>query len=80
MHIYVPFIMYCSRLFVVDFQIVLPCDGVRQVTQLHISQPSFMFVSAAVSETCKLNQNKKKEEKNSELAISNLTPSWAYIF
>ena len=58
--------MYCSRLFVVVFQ-----EGnclhtfkhayVRRVTEL----PSFMFVSAAVSELCELNQN--KEKKNSEI-------------
>ena len=36
------------------------------------SLPSFMFVSAAVSELCESNQNKKeKEKKNSE---TNLTP------
>ena len=33
-----------------------------------ISPPSFVFVSAAVSEIHELNQNKKKkEEKNSEI-------------
>ena len=37
-------------------------------SQSYISPPSFMFVSAAVSEMRELNQNKKKEEKkNSEI-------------
>ena len=31
--------------------------------QSYISPPSFMFVSAAVSEIHELNQNKKKKEK-----------------
>ena len=35
-------------------------------SQSYISPPSFMFVSAAVSEIRELNQNKKKEE-NSEI-------------
>ena len=35
-------------------------------SQSFISLPSFMFVSAAVSEIRELNQNKKKEKKNSE--------------
>ena len=33
-------------------------------SQSYISPPSFMFVSAAVSEIHELNQNKKKEKKN----------------
>ena len=45
-------------------------DVVRRVTE-YISPPSFMFVSAAVSEIRKLNQKKKGILK---LAISNLTP------
>ena len=37
-------------------------------SQSFISLPSFMFVSAAVSELCESNQNKEKEEeKNSEI-------------
>ena len=46
-------------------------------SQSYISPPSFMFVSAAVSEIRELNQNKKEKEeekKNLKLAISNLTP------
>ena len=41
----------------------------------YISPPSFMFVSAAVSEIHKLNQHKKKKEEknNSEIDLS-----WAY--
>ena len=38
-----------------------------------ISPPSFMFVSAAVSEIRELNQNKKKKTENNN-SISNLTP------
>ena len=66
MHIHVPFIMYCSRLFVVFFprKKLFTYFYVRQVTEL-ISQPSFMCVSAAVSELRESNQNKKK--KNSEI-------------
>ena len=42
-------------------------------SQSFISLPSFMFVSAVVSELRESNQNKKEEEKkNSEIA--NLTP------
>ena len=39
-------------------------------SQSFICLPSFMFVSAAVSEICELNQNKKMKEKekiNSEI-------------
>ena len=36
------------------------------------SLPSFTFVSAAVSEMCELNQNKK--EKDNENGYFNLTP------
>ena len=36
-------------------------------SQSYISPPSFMFVSAAVSEIHELNQKKKKKEKNSEI-------------
>ena len=39
MHIYVPFIMYCSRLFVVEMNCVptFKHDVVRWVTELHLS-------------------------------------------
>ena len=40
-------------------------------SQSFISLPSFMFVSAVVSEIRELKEKKKKEEK---LTISNLTP------
>ena len=43
-------------------------------SQSFISLPSFMFVSAAVSEIRELKKEKEKEKKNSEMAISNLTP------
>ena len=70
MHIHVPFMKYCSRLFVVVFQEVI--NMVLFVgSQIYISKPSFMFVSAAVSEIHELNRNKKKEKENS---YSNLTP------
>ena len=72
--IHAPFIMYCSRLFVVVFQEINCLQTfkhvyVRQVTELHLSIPSFMFVSAVVSEIHELNQNKKKKMKknNSEI-------------
>ena len=41
-------------------------------SQSFLSLPSFMFVSAAVSEIHELNQNKKKEKL--KLAISKLSP------
>ena len=41
-------------------------------SQSFISLPSFMFVSAVVSEICELKEKKEKEEK--KLTISNLTP------
>ena len=41
-------------------------------SQSFISLPSFMFVSAVVSEIRELKE--KKEKKNSEMTISNLTP------
>ena len=50
MHIHAPFIMYCSRLFVVVFQ-ERNCLHMPMFvgSQSFISQPSFMFVSAPVS-------------------------------
>ena len=64
MHIHVPFIMYCSKLFVVVFQ-ERNCLHMPMFvgSQSSISQPSFMFVSAPVSKIRELNQNKKKKEK-----------------
>ena len=64
MHIHAPFIMYCSRLFVVVFQ-ELNCLHMPMFvrSQSFISLPNFMFVSAVVSEICEL----KKEKKNSEI-------------
>ena len=62
MHVHVPFIMYCLRLFVV-FQVMNCLHMTLFVgSQSFISLPSFMFVSAAVSEIRKLNQNKRKSE------------------
>ena len=60
-----PFIMYCLRLFVVVFQDLNMPMFVG--SQSFISLPSFMFVSAVVSEIREL----KKEKNNSEMA--NLT-------
>ena len=73
MHIHAPFIMYCSRLFVVVFQEINCLLNMPMFvgSQSFISLPSFMFVSAAVSEIRESNR-KKKEKKNS---VSNyLTP------
>ena len=42
-------------------------------SQSFISLPSFMFVSAVVSEIRELKE-KKKEKNNSEIDYSNLTP------
>ena len=77
-HIHVPFIAYCSRLFVAVFRIVYILLNMTLFVigpQSCISPPSFMFVSAAVSEIGELNWN-KKEEKNSEIGYFHL--SWAY--
>ena len=47
-------------------------------SQRFISLPSFIFVSAAVSEIRESNRKKKKEkEKNSEIDFFHL--SWTYI-
>ena len=66
MHIHVPFIMYCSLLFSNLLNMTMFIGS-----QSFISLPSFVFVSAPVSELCELKQNKEKK-KNSEIA--NLTP------
>ena len=62
MHIHVP--MSCSRLLVVVFQ-EMNCLNMTMLveSQSLISPPSFMFVSAVVSEIRELNQNKKKLRK-----------------
>ena len=57
---------YCSRLFVVESNCLHMPMFVG--SQSFISLPSFMFVSAVVSEIRELNQNKKKKkEKSSEI-------------
>ena len=68
MHVYAPFIMYCSTLFVVVFQ-EMNCLNVTLFvgSQSFISLPSFMFVSDAVSELRKSNQNEKEKKNNSEI-------------
>ena len=58
---------YRSRLFVVDLHCLNMALFVG--SQSYISPPSFMFVSAAVSEMCDLNQNKKKRRRNLKLAL-----------
>ena len=47
-------------------------------SQSFVSLPSFMFVSAAVSELCELNQN-KKEKKNSEIGYFQFNTFTGYI-
>ena len=74
-HIHAPFIMYCSRFFVVVFQ-EINCLATYFLnmpmfvgSQSFISLPSFTFVSAVDSEIRELKEKKKKEkeEKNSEI-------------
>ena len=72
--------MYCSRLFVVVFQ-EINCLNMPMFVgpQSFISLPSFMFVSAVVSEIreSKEKKGKKKKERRRrilKLTISNLTP------
>ena len=69
MHIHAPFIMYCSRFFVVVFQEINCFHTFMFVgSQSFISLPSFMLVSAVVSEICELKEKKKeREKKNSEI-------------
>ena len=64
-YMHVPFIMYCSRLFVVVFQ-EINCLHIMPMfvgSQSFISLPSFMLVSDAVSEIRESNQKKKKEKE-----------------
>ena len=64
--------MYCSMLFVVVFQERNCLHMTLFVgSPSFISLPSFMFVSAAVSELCESNRNKKeeKEEENNSSEI-----------
>ena len=60
----------CSRIFVVVFQEISCLHTFKHAmfvrSQSFISLPSFMFVSAVVSEICESNR-KKKEKKNSEI-------------
>ena len=70
--LHAPFIMYCLRLFVVVFQEINCLNMPMFVgSQSFISLPSFMFVSAVVSEIRELKEKKEKEEKekknNSEI-------------
>ena len=75
MHIHVPFIMYCSRLFV-----EINCLHTFKLigSQGFSSLPSFMFVTAPISELCELNQNKKK--KNSEIGYFQLENGFLHTF
>ena len=65
MHIHTPFIMYCSRIFVVVFQkkivYILLNMPVFVGSQSFISLPSFMFVSAVVSEIRELKEKEKEK-------------------
>ena len=64
LHIHAPFIMYCLRLFVVVFQEINCLNMPMFVrSQSFISLPSFMFVSAVVSEIRELKEKKEKEKK-----------------
>ena len=75
MHIHAPFIMYCLRLFVVVLNILLNMP-MFVGSQSFISLPSFMFVSAVVSEIRELKEKKKEKKKNnSEIDYFHL--SWA---
>ena len=69
MHLHAPFIMYCLRLFVVVFQDKLFILNMPMFvgSQSFISLPSFMFVSAVVSEIRELKKEKEKEKNNSEM-------------
>ena len=64
MHIHAPFLMYCSRLYVVVFH----CLNMPMFvgSQSFISLPSFMFVSAMVSE---IHELKEKKNNNSEIRL-----------
>ena len=75
--IHAPFIMYCSRLFVVVFQEIscLHTFNMFVGLQSFISLPSFMFVSAAVCEIRELDQN-KKEKKNWLFPICHLSRAY----
>ena len=66
MHIRAPFIMYCLRLFVVVFCCCFPRNKLPVLvgSQSFISLPSFMFVSAVVSEIRELKKEKEKEKNN----------------
>ena len=66
MHVHAPFIMYCLRLFVVVFCCCFPINKLPMFvgSQSFISLPSFMFVSAVVSE---IHELKKEKKKNSEM-------------
>ena len=73
--------MYCSTLFVVVFQ-EMNCLNITLFvgSQSFISLPSFVFVSAAVSELRKSNQNKKeKEKKNSEISYFQFNTLSGYL-
>ena len=60
MHIHAPFIMYCSRLFVVVFQEVILLNMLMFVwLQSFVSLPSVMFVSTVVSEIRELKKEKE---------------------
>ena len=61
--------IYTCPLYNVLLEVVCCCFPRNELFKLvgSICLPSFMIVTATVSEVCELNQNKKKKEKNSKL-------------
>ena len=68
-----PLRMYWPRLFLWYSIYIILTMTMFVTSQSFISLPSFMFVSAAVSEIHDLNQN-KKEKKTTNLQNGNLPP------
>ena len=78
MHIHAPFLMYCSRLFVVVFQeinvYILLNMPMFVGSQSFISLPSFMFVSAVVSEIRELKEKEKENSSEIDYFLFNTFP------
>ena len=72
--------MHCSTLFVVFQERNCLHMMLFVGSQSFISLPSFMFVSATVSDLRESNWNKKEKEKkkNSQIGYFNLTPFLVY--
>ena len=78
MHVHARFIMYCSTSFSKKGIVYIFLNMTMFIgSQSFISLPSFMFVSAAVSELRESNQNKK--EKNSEIGYFQFNTFPGYI-